>query len=202
MQKTRWMVVSALATACAALYACGSSDNSLFDNGLGDGGAESGDTSEAGGLGNGDGGPQCTPACAATDICSVVGRCIPKGTCAANGDCTTGGTVCDDGDGGTFTCVPGGNCGATKVAAQIVPPNLLITLDRSCSMTDKVKLADGGSATKWAVAVGALDTLTTNYAARSASGSSCSPTRRTRNAVKRTSRSWSDRCTRPASRAR
>ncbi len=161
--RTRLLVVALLLGSCAALYACGSSDNSLFGNGGDDAGDEAAAVDDGGPrLGGGDGGPMCSPACTSAQLCSVTSKCIPKGTCVANGDCTDG-TVCDNGDSGTNTCVPGGNCGATKVAAQIVPPNLLVTLDRSCSMTEKVNLADGGTATKWEVAVSAIDTLTTDY---------------------------------------
>jgi hypothetical protein len=143
-------------------YACGSSDGgSSFDAGSGDdGGNPDGtlvNTNDAG-LQNG----TCAPACGADDICSVADKCIPKGTCADDRDCT-GGQVCDDGDGGTSKCVIGGGCGATKVAADVVPPNLLITLDRSCSMTDKIDPGDGGSVAKWTIAIGALDELMKNY---------------------------------------
>ncbi|MGH7328940.1 MAG: vWA domain-containing protein, partial [Polyangiaceae bacterium] len=71
--------------------------------------------------------------------------------------------ICDDGDGGSNTCVPGGGCGSTKVASDIVPPNLLITLDRSCSMTGKIDVGDGGKVSKWVIAVGALDDLMKKY---------------------------------------
>lgn len=145
-----------------SVYACGSSDESTFDGGNGDDGGANADgtigTNDSGGLG-----ATCSPACTAAQICSVTNTCIAKGTCAANGDCPSG-EVCDI-DGGTKTCIPGGSCGATKVAADIVPPNLLITLDRSCSMTDSL---DGGKVTatnpdKWTIAVGALDQLMKTY---------------------------------------
>jgi hypothetical protein len=159
MRKFRlgWLAVT-FGLGCSA-YACGSSDASTFDAGAGDDGGSADGTisSNDGGLGG-----TCASACAAADFCSVTNQCIPKGTCAANGDCS-GGQICDDGDGGTNTCVVGGGCGATKVAADVVPPNLLITLDRSCSMTDKIDPGDGGSVEKWTIAIGALDQLMKNY---------------------------------------
>ncbi|MEO7110514.1 MAG: hypothetical protein ABI183_08765 [Polyangiaceae bacterium] len=141
-----------------SVYACGSSDESTFDGGSGDDGGNTDgtiSTNDSGGLGG-----TCTPACTATQTCSVTNVCIAKGTCAANGDCPSG-EVCDV-DGGTKMCIPGGACGATKVAAAVVPPNLLITLDRSCSMTNT---PDGGAVgpDKWTIAIGALDQLMENY---------------------------------------
>jgi hypothetical protein len=70
--------------------------------------------------------------------------------CAKDEDCGTGGHC----NLATKTC----GCGGQNVAADIVPPNLLIVLDRSCSMTDKV-----GATTKWDIAVAAIkDLLATN----------------------------------------
>src|SRR4051794_17483897 len=59
--------------------------------------------------------------------------------CEKNEDCASG--LCNL---STKTC----GCGGVNVAADIVPPNILIVLDRSCSMTDKV-----GATTKWDIAV-------------------------------------------------
>jgi hypothetical protein len=67
------------------------------------------------------------------------------------------GEVCAGGDGGGLSCVPGG-CGGTKITADAVPPNLLIALDRSCSMTQAV-----GNSNKWQIAVNAINTLTMMY---------------------------------------
>lgn len=98
----------------------------------------------------------CNPACGADQLCSALSTCIPKGTCVANGDCTAG-LVCDT---QAKKCVPGGACGSQKIAAQAVPSNLLVVLDRSCSMT--AKLASGK--TKWEAAVAALSAMTKTYA--------------------------------------
>ena len=97
----------------------------------------------------------CEPPCQAPDFCSVVGLCLPPGSCAADGDCDAG-LTCEP---VSATCVPGGNCGAQEVSVAPVAPNVLIVLDRSCSMKDKV----GGTA-KWAIAVAAVQKLTTDYA--------------------------------------
>ena len=47
---------------------------------------------------------------------------------------------------------------AEESTAESVPPNLLVVLDRSCSMTAMV-----GGQTKWQIAVAALSTMTTAY---------------------------------------
>lgn len=96
----------------------------------------------------------CSPACVAPQSCSVANVCIDPGTCAADGDCQ-GGMKCDP---GTKGCVPGGGCFAQEVKAEAIPPNLLIVLDRSCSMTKLV-----GGVAKWTIAVGAIDKLLASY---------------------------------------
>ena len=96
----------------------------------------------------------CQPICAPPQLCSKGGTCVDPGACAVNEDCD-GGKVCD---GATKICVPGGGCGATKLQADQVPPNFLIVLDRSCSMTAKT-----GDKTKWQAAVAAITKLTTDY---------------------------------------
>ena len=65
------------------------------------------------------------------------------------------GYVCDP---KTKKCVLKGKCGNQKVAAGIVPPNLFITIDRSCSMRDKVK-----GVRKWDIAVKAVNKLLTTF---------------------------------------
>lgn len=124
----------------------------------GDGGSSSskGVTSSSGqDVGSGLGGTSCNPACGAAQICSVAGMCIEKGACAADGDCAAG-TLCDM---AAHVCAPGGGCGAYEAKIEGVPPNLLIALDRSCSMTDAV-----GNKTKWSIAVAAIDAMTKAYA--------------------------------------
>ena len=96
----------------------------------------------------------CSPACVAPERCSSKGRCLSGAACDDTLDCEKG-KVCDP---KTLTCVPGGGCGSQAISAEPVPPNLLVVLDRSCSMTNKV-----GAQTKWEIAVDALKTLTTSY---------------------------------------
>lgn len=98
----------------------------------------------------------CKPACSDTQICSITNVCIDKGTCAAPGDCPAGMT-CD----ASKKCVPGGECGGEHATATAIPPNLLIVLDRSCSMRSKV-----GTETKWQIAVKAISDMSTKFGAK------------------------------------
>ncbi|MBK8258695.1 MAG: VWA domain-containing protein [Polyangiaceae bacterium] len=150
----------ALVVACAigipaALAACdgGGETTGTGAAGASTTGGSGGSTSTTGGTaGSGAGIPGgCEPACVEPQICSVAGQCIDPGTCLKDGDCPEG-TVCDT---NTKTCVPGGGCGGKEAKAEAVAPNLLIVLDRSCSMT---QAAGGG--TKWEVAVAAIQNMT------------------------------------------
>ncbi len=122
------------------------------------GGGASGAASGSGGAGNGSGGGVdpfgCNPACESPRICSTAGVCIDPGSCAADGDCMAG-TVCDL---STGVCVPGGACGAQEAKVDPVPPNMLMVIDRSCSMTQAV-----GDSTKWKIAVQAVNKMTTDF---------------------------------------
>ena len=97
---------------------------------------------------------QCNPPCAAGKICSKAGVCINKGECAHHDDCPKG-YVCDL---ASKKCVPTNNCGSMKLVADVVAPNLLIDLDRSCSMLAKVK---GTTKTKWQISVEAMKKVMT-----------------------------------------
>lgn len=116
--------------------------------------------------------PTCSPACVAPERCSSKARCLSGGACDDDLDCEKG-KVCDP---KTLTCVPGGGCGSQAIAAEPVPPNLLVVLDRSCSMTSKV-----GAQTKWEIAVDALKTLTTSYSGKIRFGLTLFPDRDTNN---------------------
>lgn len=96
----------------------------------------------------------CIPACTPPQFCSVQGSCLDPGACLNDRDCPTG-QVCDPSSG---KCVLPGQCGAKEIAIDAVPPNLLINLDRSCSMTSKV-----GTKTKWEIAVDAIAKMLSNY---------------------------------------
>lgn len=95
--------------------------------------------------------PPCdASSCTAPSFCSATGVCMDPDTCGASADCDAG-MSCDM---QVNRCIPGGDCGAQLMAATVVKPNLLIVLDRSCSMLDTV-----GDTTKWGLAVAALDTV-------------------------------------------
>lgn len=155
----RWLAPLSGALFLASLAAaCGSSGDTR-PTGSGGSGATAGN----GGAGaqGGDGGAGagipfgCDPACVEPQVCSVAVQCIDPGTCLADGDCGAG-TVCDE---ATKTCVPGGGCGGKEVKAEPVAPNMLIVLDRSCSMTASL----GGGVNKWQAAVAAINTMTAQF---------------------------------------
>jgi hypothetical protein len=123
--------------------------------GSGGSGASSGTNTGGGTAGGGAGLLGCEPGCTAPQVCSAAGTCIDPGTCAADGDCMPG-TVCDV---ATKTCVPGGACGAQEAKVEAIPPNMLLVLDRSCSMPDVIV----GTTTKWDIAVAAINKMTTDY---------------------------------------
>lgn len=150
-----WASVSALVGLLVVAACSGAGEGGT--SGGGAAGASSG-TSAGGGMGTAGGGAGtagCNPACVAPQVCSAANAtCIDPGTCAGDADCAIG-TICDP---TTKTCVPGGGCGAQEAKVETVPPNLLIVLDRSCSMTDAV-----GNSNKWKIAVGAINKMTTDY---------------------------------------
>jgi len=99
-------------------------------------------------------GPRCRSDadCGSGERCSVGLTCIVADGCAADGDCAPG-HQCAAG-----TCVLGSDCGAVALAFEPVPANLLVSLDRSCSMRRLV-----GTASKWQIAVDALADLSTRH---------------------------------------
>ena len=99
-------------------------------------------------------GAVCHPDCIAPQKCSVDSTCIDAGSCHGDPDCGMG-QICDI---PTSLCVPGGGCGSKESKTTAIPPNLLIVLDRSCSMTEKI-----GAKTKWQIAVEALNALMATY---------------------------------------
>ncbi len=96
----------------------------------------------------------CQPPCAMGSFCSAASTCIPNGTCSGDEDCELGLTC----DAAKKVCVPGGKCGAQEASAALLTPNLLMVLDRSCSMTSKVN-----GVSKWQTALGAIGTMMTKY---------------------------------------
>jgi hypothetical protein len=91
--------------------------------------------------------------CAAGTFCSHAGRCLPAGACGDSRDCDRDHVCGDDG-----RCVPGSLCGGQSFASQRVRPDLLLVLDRSCSMRQRV-----GGVRKWQAAVDAIDGLTREF---------------------------------------
>lgn len=138
-------VVGALAVACGS-----STENSATGGATttGGGGAGGGSISIGSGL------IGCFPECVAPQKCSVSNVCIDEGKCAVDGDCGEGLQCNPD----TKVCEPGSACGAIEAKIENVPPNLLVVLDRSCSMTDAV-----AGSNKWKIAVAALNQMTTAY---------------------------------------
>jgi hypothetical protein len=117
----------------------------------------------AGGASEGEGGEgigevTCEPPCVAPQVCSVTNVCIDEGTCLVDGDCCEG-LVCDL---EAMVCAPGGECGGTEATIESIPPNLLIVLDRSCSMNKD----SGNGTTKWEIAVAAINQMTTSFDAQ------------------------------------
>ncbi len=95
--------------------------------------------------------------CADGFFCSALLKCAPLGTCLADADCGDG-KQCNE----LGQCATGGDCGASEFDISSVPPNLLLVLDRSCSMT--MSRTDTGvdvSEQKWVPVIDALVQVTT-----------------------------------------
>lgn len=101
----------------------------------------SGANTTASGMGGSIIGQNCDPPCVAPQFCSVTEVCLDSGQCADDADCEQGAECTDQG-----------------VCTGCNPPNLLIVLDRSCSMQPTI-----GNKTKWEIAVEALNKLTTDF---------------------------------------
>jgi hypothetical protein len=121
----------------------------------------------------------CSPACGSGQFCSAAGYCVQDGQCGSDSDCPDG-TFCSgnqacvtvgkcgvDADcaagmmcGSDGNCALGG-CGGTHLDLTYVPPNFILALDRSCSMTQKLT---GTMTTKWEAAVAAINHVLTTYA--------------------------------------
>lgn len=157
-RNSRQRLAAAAALCALTITGCGSGATGAADGAGGSSAGPSGAggatatnaTTSGGGLPTG----SCSPACVAPQFCSVTAKCIDPGTCAAHGDCGEG-TQCDAAQ---SKCVPGGGCGAQELEADLVAPNMLIVLDRSCSMKASV-----GGKPKWTIAVEAIEKLTTSY---------------------------------------
>lgn len=153
--RARNVLVAALSLTAAAFAGAACSDDSASSGSTSTSTSGTGGSTFATDASTGALGTACTPACVAPQFCSVASQCIDAGTCLANGDCAMG-TVCDA---TTNKCVPGGGCGQQEANTTPIPPNLLIVLDRSCSMTQNIQ-----GQTKWQIAVAALNQLMVTYA--------------------------------------
>lgn len=162
----RLLLASSMFGAAIGFVACGGSTGAEDPFTPGSGGDPDAGLALDGGDDDSGFGVGCTPACVAPQVCSVTNACIDEGTCAADGDCKAG-MKCDP---ATKTCAPGGECGSQKAEATAIPPNMLIVLDRSCSMRSNVS-----GKPKWTIAVDALKSLTTKYAGKIRFGLSLFP---------------------------
>lgn len=144
--------------------ACGDDKGSGGDGGSGasgaatpNGGGGAGASSTEGGGGSTGSIGVCAEDCVPPQFCSGAGQCIDQGTCLDDADCTERGMECDE---RAMECVPGGGCEDLEAQIEAIPPNMLLVLDRSCSMTDDAS----PGVTKWQAAVAAINAMTTNYA--------------------------------------
>lgn len=149
----RWASCLVIAGVVAAGCGGGTDNGNTGSGGTGAGSASGGNGNGGGGGGIIPGG--CNPACVEPQVCSAAGMCIDPGSCASDADCGAG-TICDL---ATSKCVPGGACGAQEAKVEPVPPNMLLVVDRSCSMTSAV-----GDSNKWIIAVAAINKMTTDFA--------------------------------------
>ena len=102
--------------------------------------------------------------CPAGEFCSSTNQCMPTGSCAADADCPEEGSVCEAG-----VCQAGGECGTEVFEIETVPPNIMLLLDRSCSMPDCAKYNvtrncfNNSGVDKWGDAVTVINELTENF---------------------------------------
>jgi hypothetical protein len=151
-----WMGVLAASGLLVAGACGGSGDPAGTPTGVG---AAGGGGTSGGGTGGGIG-LECSPPCEAGQFCSAIGECIDDGTCRDDADCEEG-LECDT---VAQACVPGGGCGHEEITAEPIPPNLMIVLDRSCSMRrDLSNQINLPGPNKWTYAVDAIVQLTTQF---------------------------------------
>lgn len=140
-----------------AAWACGSTATAP-PPGDATGGQGGGSSSDGGGGGLTG---ACLEVCGPGTFCSTTGVCIDVGTCASNEDCGNVALICDL---DTGLCEPGGGCGGTEVEITPVPPNLMIALDRSCSMRRDLSGAlNIAGPNKWTYSVDAIEKMTTDF---------------------------------------
>lgn len=149
------VVSGLLYVAASSLEGCGGDATDV--PGSGGASATQSSSSSAMGGGAGEGGGLfggCKPACSDGTFCSEAGTCVADGTCAHDADCDQG-LVCNL---DSMACEPGGGCAQNELAIAPIAPNVLLVLDRSCSMEAQV-----GGVAKWKLAVDALVKLTSDF---------------------------------------
>jgi hypothetical protein len=99
----------------------------------------------------------CRTPCGPGTFCSASGVCIADGTCTDDRDCPSA-HLCDP---ASKRCRPGSECGSVSARPTLIQPDLLLVVDRSCSMRQAA-----GSDTKWSLAVSAVSDLVTSFAGR------------------------------------
>lgn len=108
-------------------------------------------------------------------VAACNGDVTPYGGGAGSGDGGgpgAGGAASDGGGQASSGADGGRSCGAERVRADVVPPNLLIALDRSCSMRRRV-----GTRSKWQIAIDAITQLAGSFKGRIRFGLSLFPDR-------------------------
>ena len=123
---------------------------------VGDDTGDGSSSSDPSGVDSESGGAHCEgdEDCPAGQRCTAMSEvCLPPDACMAPGDCE-GGFMCEDG-----MCTIGG-CGGFQFQLEIVPPNVMILLDRSGSMDGEVP---GSTDNRWEVAVTAIQTVTSAF---------------------------------------
>lgn len=126
------------------------------DRNLSDGSSDSGGSNWDGRLE-----ASCDRPCGDEQFCSYSGQCIDEGTCRVSADCTAG-FACHN-----SICQIDDQCGTEEFKVQVVEPNLLILLDRSCSMPDcdtyglqpLLNCGNLSNVDKWGTAVEAITQL-------------------------------------------
>ena len=149
----------------AAALACGANDGSGRDGGsvypttaaTADPGGSSGATSANSSGADEDESVACESdaECPDGEVCAAMSQvCLEPGQCQLGGDCDDG-FNCEEG-----TCTIGGDCGGFQFELSSVPPNVMVLLDRSGSMSGDV---DGTGDNRWEVAVNVIKDVTSAF---------------------------------------
>ncbi|PRQ02459.1 von Willebrand factor type A domain protein [Enhygromyxa salina] len=136
-------------TGVATISTTATTDTTAEDSSTTDTDAEDSSSDDAGAPCSGD------EDCPSGQVCLPgSGECGPADSCLIDDDCPDGQT-CEDG-----VCAIGGDCGGFEFSIEAVPPNLLIMLDRSGSMSGNVP---DTNLNRWEVAKLAIEQVTTGF---------------------------------------